>query len=216
MGLLDIGTLNCFYFFLLMIGLFYAIFVLVAGGLHAIHLPHIGLPDLHLGGDIHLPHGGEIAGAHLDTGGAGGGGGDLSGHDIHLLSLSPISLATFVTSFGAIGIITTQAFGASAGTSLVWAVVGSVIFAIGSHFLFFYFFIAPQASSAVRTGATIGLTAEVTVPIPADSVGEIAYVAMGERYTATARSADHTDIPRGATVSIQGVVGTVTIVKPKE
>ncbi len=207
MPVLDANFLNCFYFFLLMVGVFYAVFALISGGLHAIHVPavHFDLGDVHVGG-AHVPSA-DFAGPHIDTGG------DLSGHDVKLLSLSPISIATFVTSFGAIGIIATHGFGMSEGLSLVWAVIGSLIFAVGSHFLFFYFFIAPQASSAVRTGALIGTTAEVTVPIPGNSVGEVAYVAMGERHTSTARSADNRDIPRGALVTIEGLAGTVMIVK---
>ncbi len=207
MPLLDANFLNCFYFFLLMVGVFYAIFAMISGGLHAIHIPavHFDLGDVHLGG-AHVP-GADFAGPHIDTGG------DLSGHDLKLLSLSPIAMATFITSFGAIGLIAIHGFGASAELSLVWAVIGAIIFAVGSHFLFFYFFIAPQASSAVRTGTLIGTTAEVTVPIPGNSVGEIAYVAMGERHTSTARSADNKDIPRGAVVMIEGLAGTVMLVR---
>ncbi len=209
MPVLDANFLNCFYFFLLMVGVFYAIFALISGGLHAIHVPavHFDLGDVHVGG-AHVPSA-DFAGPHIDTGG------DLSGHALKLLSLSPISIATFITSFGAIGIIATRGFGASEGLSLVWAVIGSLIFAIGSHVLFFYFFIAPQASSAVHMGALVGATAEVTVPIPGNSVGEVAYVAMGERHTSTARSADNKDIPRGALVTIEGLAGTVMIVKVK-
>ncbi len=204
---IDLNLLNCFYFFLLLLGVFYAIMVMVAGGLHAVHLPgmHVDLSGLHLPGHVDT---GPIAG-HLDTGG------DLSGHDIRLLSLSPISIAAFITSFGGIGIIALHGFDASGLTSLVWAVFGSIIVAVISHFAFFYIFIAPQSSSALRSSDMIGQTAEVTVPISAESVGEVAYVAMGERHTATARSADHQAIPRGAIVSVEGLTGTVMIVRVK-
>jgi membrane protein implicated in regulation of membrane protease activity len=202
----DLNLLNCFYFFLLMLGVFYAIMVMIAGGLHAVHLPgvHVDLSGLHLPGHVDT---GPVSG-HIDTG-------DLSGHDVRLLSLSPISIAAFVTSFGGIGIIALHGFGADGMTSLLWAVGGSIAVAAVSHFVFFYVFIAPQASSALRAADIIGQTAEVTVPIAGNSVGEIAYVAMGERHTATARSADSRDIPRGALVSIEGLAGTVIIVRGK-
>jgi membrane protein implicated in regulation of membrane protease activity len=195
----DLSAINCFYFFLLLLGVFYAITVMIAGGLHAIHLPglHVDLSGLHLPGA-----------AHVDVSGMGG-------HDISLLSLSPISIAAFVTSFGGIGIIATQAFGADSGTSLIWSVVGSLVVALASHFAFFYLFIAPQASSALKTSDIVGQNAEVTVPIPSNSVGEVAYVSMGERHTATARSADHKEIARGALVSIEAMAGTVLIVRLK-
>ena len=198
MPTLDVGLLNCFYFFLLMLGVFYALFVMVSGGLHALHIP-----DLHLDlSGAHLPP------AHVDIGGT-------PDHDVHLLSLSPISIASFVTSFGGIGLIATEAFGVGGGPSLIWAVIGSLIVGVASHFLVFYLFIAPQASSEVKTRDILGLTAEVITPIPGKSVGEIAYVAMGERHTATARSADGQAIPRGASVTIESVVGTVTLVRLK-
>ncbi len=195
---LDFGSVDCLYFFLLMLGVFYALFVMIAGGLHSIHLP-LDISLDHLPGDM---------GGHIDVGGA-------PSHDVSILSLSPISIAAFITSFGGIGIIATQGFGADGATSLIWALGGSIIVAIASHLLFFYIFIAPQASSALTTGGVIGLTAEVTAPIPQGSVGEIAYVAMGERHTATARASDGSTIPRGAVVTIQGIAGTVMLVKVK-
>lgn len=204
MGLLDLGSLNCFYFFLLMLGVFYAIAVMVAGGLHAIHIPGVDI-DL---GHLHLPGLEHALGApHVDIGAAG--------HDVSLLNLSPISIAAFITSFGGIGIITTQAFGVSGLASLAWAALGSLVVALVAHFVFFYAFIAPQASSALRTNDILGQTGEVTVPIAANSIGEVAYVAMGERHTASARSADHSEIPRGTVVQIEAMAGTVLIVKAK-
>ncbi len=196
---LDPGLINCFYFFLLLLGVFYAILVMIAGGVHAVHLP-----DLHLDtGPLHVP-----GLTHVDVGGA-------TGHDVGLLSLSPISIAAFITSFGGIGIIATQAFGVGAVASLLWAIGGSIVIALISHLIFFYLFIAPQASSALRDADILGQTAEVTVPIGADTVGEIAYVAMGERHTATARAVDNQAIPRGSLVRIEGLAGTVMLVKAK-
>lgn len=199
MPLLDLGLINCFYFFLLMLGVFYAIFVMVAGGLHAIHIPTF---DIDLSG-LHLPGTG-----HVDIGAP-------AGHEVSLLSLSPISIAAFITSFGGIGLIATQALRVDSTASLLWAIGGALVVAAVSHLLFFYVFIAPQASSALKWSDIIGVTAEVTVPIPANGVGEIAYVAMGERHTATARSADGAEIQRGKLVVITSLAGTVMIVKIK-
>ncbi len=139
---------------------------------------------------------------------------DLS-HEISIANISPISIAAFVTAFGAIGIVATRGMGQAAMTSVIWAVVGSLVVAVLAHALFFFLFIAPQASSAVRQGDLIGITAEVTAPIPATSVGEISYVAMGSRQTASARSADGQAIPRGATVIVESITGTVLNVRPK-
>lgn len=193
----DLGLLNCFYLFLLMLGVFYALFLLITGGLHSIHMPSL---DIDLGGG-HLP-----GPAHVDIGGG-------AGHDVSLVSLSPISIAAFVTSFGGIGLITSLGLGWDSINSAVAAVVGSIVVALLSHFAFFYLFIAPQASSALKVSDIIGRTAEVTAPIPGNSVGEIAYVSMGERHTATARSSSGQPIPRGATVVIETITGTVVGVR---
>lgn len=193
----DFGLLNCFYLFLLMLGVFYALFLLVSGGLHSIHMPSL---DIDLSG-AHVP-----GTAHVDIGGA-------AGHDVSIVSLSPISIAAFVTSFGGIGLIATLGMGWNSIASVVAAVVGSIVVAILSHFAFFYLFIAPQASSALKTSDIIGRAAQVTAPIPGNSVGEIAYVSMGERHTATARSSNGQNIARGATVIIEGITGTVMNVR---
>jgi hypothetical protein len=195
----DLSSLECFYFFLLMLGVFYALLVMVAGGLHTVHMPlHVDFGHL----PIHLP-------GHIDVGGT-------PSADVSILSLSPISIAAFITSFGGIGIIATQGFRAGGAASLLWAIGGSIVVALASHLLFFYIFIAPQASSALKTSDVIGVTAEVTAPIPGDSVGEIAYVAMGERHVATARSRDRSPIPRGALVTVLELAGTVFIVDVKK
>src|SRR5512140_728814 len=153
MPIFDLGLLNCFYTFLLLLGVFYAVFIMVAGGLHSIHLPFdIDLSHL----PVHLP-------GHIDVGGA------APTHDVSVLSLSPISIAAFVTSFGGIGIIATQGFRADGAASLLWAIAGSVVVAVVSHLFFFYIFIAPQASSAVKSNDVMGVTAEVTAPIPGNT-----------------------------------------------
>lgn len=193
MVLPDIGLLNCFYLFLLMLGVFYALFLMITGGLHSIHLPSL---DVDLQG-AHLP-----GTAHVDIGGA-------PGHDVSLTSLSPISIAAFVTSFGGIGLIATLGLGWSAIASAAAAVVGSIVVAILSHFAFFYLFIAPQASSALKGSDIVGRVAQVTAPIPGNSVGEITYVSMGERHTAIARSSNGQPIARGAAVVIESITGTV-------
>lgn len=202
MTLPDFGLLNCFYFFLLMAGVLYAVFVTITGGMHSFHLPSVDvdLSGVDLPGHVHVP-----GTAHVDVGTPGG--------EISLVSLSPITIAMFITSFGGIGLIATLGFGMSGVMSVVVAVIGAAIVAVISHVLFFYLFIAPQASSALTTRDIIGHVGEVTAPIPGNSVGEIAYVSMGERHEATARSADGTAIPRGAIVKIEKIAGTIVIVR---
>ena len=192
------------YLALLGIGILYAVIILIGGGLHGVHLPGLHLPDfnLHIGGH-------EIGPVHVDVG-AG-----ASHPDTQVPSLSPITVASFVTAFGAFGLIAMGLFEASARGSLVWAAAGGLVVAVIAHFAFGYFLIAPQGSSEVRLKDIVGAVAEVIAPIPADSVGEVAFVAQGGRVTYTAKSATGTPIARGTTVVIEKVVGGVAVVRPQ-
>lgn len=173
------------------------IFYLVLLGLGVLY----ALISLLAGMDFDLP---------FDLPGLDGGG------DVSLGHISPISIAAFMTAFGAIGIIATRGFDQSAMASVIWAVVGGIVVALGAHAIFYFMFVAPQASSAVKQGDLIGISAEVTAPIPAASVGEVTYVAMGSRQTAQARSTNGQPIPRGATVIVESMTGTVLNVRLKQ
>ena len=60
----------------------------------------------------------------------------------------------------------------------------------------------------------IGLTAEVTVPIPEAGMGEIAYVCRGARFSSSARSCNGSGIGRHETVRIVRQVGNTLYVEP--
>jgi membrane-bound ClpP family serine protease len=65
-----------------------------------------------------------------------------------------------------------------------------------------------QGSSEAHISKIAGVVATVITPIPADGVGEIAYVQGGSRYSAPARSESGSAIANGATVKITRVIGT--------
>ncbi len=190
--------LNCLYFAFLMAGGVYAIVILFTGALHDIHLPHL---DLDLGGGTHVDVGGGHAGPSFDSG------------TVKVPSLSPITIASFVTAFGAFGVISGQLLGASAPFSLLWVAGAGIVVAILAHFAFGYFLIAPQGSSEIRQSDVVGAPAEVITPIPADSVGEIALVAQGGRVTYTAHSATGQPIPRGQAVVVEKLLSNVAWVR---
>lgn len=170
------------------IGALYALIILFTGQLGHLHLPF----------DIHLGHG------HVDTSGNG-----------NMPSLSPITLSSFVTAFGAFGLIGEYYSNESIGWSLLAASLGGIVVAVIAHFAFGYFLIAPQGSSEVTMKDIVGADAEVTVPIPAESVGEVAFVAQGGRLTYPAKSATGQPISRNITVKIERVVGGVAFVRPQ-
>jgi len=191
--------LTLLYLALLGIGIIYAVIILIGGALHDIHLPGL---DLEVGGH-------EIGPVHLDVD-AG-----ASHPETQVPSLSPITVASFVTAFGAFGLIALGLFDTSAQWSLAWAAGGGLVVAVIAHFAFGYFLIAPQGSSEVKLKDIVGAVAEVITPIPADSVGEVAFVAQGGRVTYTAKSATGAPIARGTTVVIEKVVGGVAVVRPQ-
>lgn len=191
--------LTLLYLALLGIGIIYAVIILIGGALHDVHLPGI---DLHIGGH-------EIGPVHVDVGG------DVGHPEVNVPSLSPVTVASFVTAFGAFGLIALGLFDTSAQWSLAWAAGGGLVVAVIAHFAFGYFLIAPQGSSEVKLRDIVGAVAEVITPIPADSVGEVAFVAQGGRMTYTAKSATGTPIARGTTVVIEKVIGGVAVVRPQ-
>jgi membrane protein implicated in regulation of membrane protease activity len=179
------------YLALLGVGVIYAVIILIGGELDDIHLPGLGgadAPGLDVGVD------------HPET---------------SLPSLSPVTIASFVTAFGAFGLIALGLLETSPAWSLAWAIGGALVVAVVAHFAFGYLLIRPQGSSEVRQADIIGAVGEVTTPIPADSVGEVAFVAQGGRVVYPARSAAGTPIARGTTVVIEQTVGGVLLVRAR-
>jgi membrane-bound ClpP family serine protease len=175
----------------LVVGLIFAIISAVAG---------------HLFGDTHA---GDVGtGGHAEAGFDGSGVPGIS-------FFSPTVLASFVTSFGAFGLIFTRI----PATSSVWAsaplamVAGGVI-AWGTFWFFNTMFQKTQSSSESRMATVVGMSASVITPIPQKGVGEIAYVQSGSRYTAPARAEGEVAIAAGQTVKITRIVGTQLFVVP--
>ena len=191
--------LNLLYLALLAIGVIYAVFILIGGALGDLHLPGL---DVDVGGH-------DVGPVHVDVAA------DAGGPEVKIPSLSPVTVASFVTAFGAFGLIGTTLFDSSGRASLLWAIGGGLVVAVIAHFAFGYFLIAPQGSSEVHLKDIVGAVAEVTTPIPADNVGEVAFVAQGGRVTYTAKSAGGTPIARGTTVVIEKIVGGVAVVRPQ-
>jgi hypothetical protein len=189
--------LNCLYFACLVIGGGYATIILLTGAIHDIHLPHFDL-----GGSAHV----DLSSGH-----------DFSAIDngnVKVPALNPISIASFVTAFGAFGVISGQLFAVSAPFSLLWATGAGVVVAAIAHFAFGYFLIGPQGSSQIRDTDIVGAEAEVIIPIPADSVGEIALNAVGTRLTYPAHSATGMAIARGTPVVVVRLLSNAAWVRP--
>lgn len=122
---------------------------------------------------------------------------------------SPTVLASFITAFGAFGLIFCQVD----ATKSVWvnapiAFGGGLVVALITLWLFNAMFRKTQGSSEGRVAKLIGQTAAIISPIPENGVGEISYTQAGSRYTAPARNEKSSAIATGKTVKITRIVGT--------
>jgi len=204
----NLGTINCVYMALLTIGFLYALMIVIGGGLSDIDLPDIDIdvPHFDLPGDVDIPD------LHVDIGHADGGSFDHG--TVEVSPLSPITIAAFITSFGGVGIVTTQLFRVRPELSLLWATLGGVVTGGIVYLLYGRLLVAMQASSEVRQQELTGIVGEVIAPIAASGVGEISYVAKGSRLSSPARSATGEAIPRGALVTIERIIGGTALVRP--
>ena len=154
--------------------------------------------------------------AHVDVG--TGGHAEAGFQDTGMPGLSPFSpttISAFITAFGACGLI----FRNLEATRSPWvsaplSVVGAVIIAAAVVMLFGFVFHKTQSSSESHVGTLVGMMATVITPIPANGVGEIAYVQSGTRYTAPARDERGAPVGNGQTVKIVRIVGSQFYVVP--
>jgi hypothetical protein len=176
----------------LLIGLIYAVFLIFFHGIGD------ALGDLDL--DLH---------ADLDTGDL-----DLISADgaAEATGVSMLAVASFVSSFGAFGLIAATLLGAGSVISFLIALAGGLLIGIAAQ-VFFLYILSPTISSEVHQTRLIGQVAEITTPIPPNGVGQIAFVAQGSRITYSARATDETRaLERGTPVRIERIVGGMAYV----
>ena len=154
--------------------------------------------------------------AHVDVG--TGGHAEAGFQDTGMLGLSPFSPTTitaFLTAFSGLGLIFTKLEAThSPWISAPLAVLGALIIAAGVVWLFGTVFHKMDSSSESHLATLAGMSATVITPIPANGVGEIAYVQAGTRYSAPARDERGAPVANGQTVKIVRIVGTQFYVAP--
>jgi membrane protein implicated in regulation of membrane protease activity len=156
----------------------------------------------HLFGGHELPHGDIGTAGHAEAGFEETG---MPG----IAPFSPTTIACFITALGGFGMI----FSSIPATESIWisaplSVLGGLIIAVAVFFLFETVFRKLQSSSESRIGQMLGQPATIITPIPADGVGEIAYVQSGTRYTAPAREEKGAAVASGQSVKIVRIVGS--------
>jgi membrane protein implicated in regulation of membrane protease activity len=151
---------------------------------------------------------GDLFGGDHDLGHDGGLDSDHGGPSVFSLRI----MAAFLTAFGVGGVVA-RYYGLSHIAASGVGIVCGVIMA-GLVFQFAKVLHSQQASSELHMQSLIGMTAEVSVAIPAGGVGQIALSSSGARSEHIARSADGRALPRGSTVVVTGLGGDSVIVAP--
>ncbi len=182
------SLLNIVYAAALFIGVVYAFFLLFFQGIG----DALGDFDLDLDGDL-----------DVDTDGAS-----------EAVGISMLAIASFVSAFGASGLISVTLLGAGRAVSLILALGGGLIIGLLAQLMFMYV-LSPTISSEIRQAKLVGMTGEITTPIPANGVGQIALIAEGSRITFSARSTKHGEVvPRGMPVRVERISGNIAYVSP--
>jgi hypothetical protein len=200
------SALNCVYGAALLIGFLYALFLLLFQGVgHAFDLHGIELfgHELDLGGLFDSP------GGHIDIGAGHGIDVDHAGHDVSGLSM--LAISGFTTAFGAFGLASATLLKAPPILSLLAASIGGVLVG-GAAQIFFIQVLSQSTSSNIQLSSIKGTSAQVTVPIPATGMGQIAFVLNGQRMTLSARSSARVDVPRASQVVIDSILDGIAYV----
>jgi membrane protein implicated in regulation of membrane protease activity len=143
---------------------------------------------------------------------------DASLHDVHgdahgVSIFSTRVLSVFVTAFGGFGAIGVH-LGYRIEVSTLFGLLGGAVFG-GLIYLFASFLYSQQASSDIRVSELVGRTAQVTVAIPENGLGQVR-CSLGEGMVEkTARTQDGKPVPVNASVRIESIVGETVLVRPE-
>jgi len=186
--LFEDNILNVIYAAALLIGVIYALFLLFFQGIGS------ALGDLDADFDVDTD-------LDLDT--------DATGE---AAGVSMLAIASFVSAFGAFGLIAVTLLGAGSAASLIAALLGGLVLGLAAQ-AFFVYILSPTISSEVHRTQLIGMAAEITTPIPPGGIGQVALVVEGSRMTYSARATtDGETYTRGTPVRIERIVGGVAYV----
>lgn len=121
-------------------------------------------------------------------------------------------MASFLTAFGVGGVVARYYDLSHPAASGVGIVAGAVMSSI--VFQFAKILYSQQASSELQMSTLIGKSAEVSVAIAANGVGQVTLTMGGQRTEQVARSESGAAVPRGTEVRITALRGDSIIVAP--
>ena len=199
------------YLFCLALGFTFTVGSALLGGLLGGHHDvggHDGGPDLSTGHEV---SGGDYDAGHGEV---GHGDGEV-GHEqpaMHLPLLSPTVISAFLASFGGAGLLYRQIFGDRPWLHVPLAVVTAAVMGVALAYLIWKITSTFDSNRVAHLTDALGAVAEVSVTIPKDGVGEVAYVSAGTRQTLSARSSDDLEHKQGARVKVLKVSDGVAYV----
>jgi hypothetical protein len=167
-----------------------------------------------IGHGLHVDHGVHVS--HEAAAGHGAAGGETSGATDVAAQLSPVSppvISTFLTMFGLFGMVGEMGLKWPTAVAAPSAAVASLVLATLVFVVIAKFLAVSQGTSHTALRDLIGTDAEVITPIPANGVGEVAYVCQTGRASLPARSEGGTMIPKHSMVIITDVVGSTALVR---
>jgi membrane protein implicated in regulation of membrane protease activity len=128
---------------------------------------------------------------------------------------NPLVMASAITTFGGVGIISMVGFGMNSFISTIIALASAFVIGAALFFGVVRFMYGSQSNSVFSHDDLINIEAEILTPIPENGFGEIAYMVNGIRSTLSAKSTEGNPIRRGATVIIREIDGSVAMVQQK-
>jgi membrane-bound ClpP family serine protease len=133
-----------------------------------------------------------------------------------LIGISPFSAAVFGSAFGLTGLITHVWLEMNTIPSILAATGVGILLGGLAQALFLYVLSPSKSSHFSLERDVVGLEAEVTVAIPSEGRGQIAFTIIHGRHRLGARSEGGKEIQAGSSVVIMKIVGRTAIVEPTE
>lgn len=125
--------------------------------------------------------------------------------------LSLRAMAVFFAAFGTVGAIGDH-YGLGATWSSVWGLFSGGVL-VGVYVMSMELVKSQQASSLIVEGDLVGLTARVTVAIPADGIGEVSCVIRSQTARRMARSKTGQPFGEGQMVRVAELQGDICLVE---
>lgn len=122
-------------------------------------------------------------------------------------------LGLFATLFGGIGLFCRSNLQLDPLASVWFATGGAMAATVLAVFALWQYFIAGAEASEVRGGTLLGKIAHVSIAIPQDGVGAVAFVAEGKRVSIPARARNGHALDQRSAVMIVDMLGHTAVVE---